>query len=90
MYGGAWLTTGRNAVLLRYMETVSINKALYDALKKANVDEATATSAAASVVTRKDEHIATKSDVSELRGMLKVLVALNVGIALAVVGLYLG
>lgn len=71
------------------MTTTTINKALYDALKNANVDESIATEAAASVVSRDDEHLATKSDVAEIRGMLKVLVTLVVGIALAVVGLYL-
>lgn len=35
-------------------------------------------------------HMATKADIAELRGTLRILIALNIGIALAIASMLLG
>ena len=35
-------------------------------------------------------HMATKADIAELRGILRILIALNIGIALAILSMIVG
>lgn len=35
-------------------------------------------------------HMATKADIAELRGILRILIALNIGIALAILSMLVG